>query len=54
MWNKCFNSLPRAGDIVRAKSASGMEQLLYYNNNLWWLADGSMYVYYEVVEWRYI
>ena len=28
-------------------------QVLTKRNNLWWVSDGSMYVYYTPTHWRY-
>lgn len=51
-WISTKKSLPRDGDIVQAMDSSGNVQLLYKKGNLWWLADGSMYVYYVPTFWK--
>ena len=57
-WTSVNNMLPPDDLIVETKvvDASGERnvQKLKREGNLWWLADGSMYVYYTPTHWRYI
>ena len=43
---------PPDGVVVETVSASGTVQRLKQRGRLWFVPDGSMYVYYEVVGWR--
>jgi len=54
MWNYTSSQLPNEGVVVLTVSDSGMEQKLKRQGNLWYFADGSMYVYYTPVKWKYI
>ena len=40
------------GVVVETKAPSGNVQPLKRRGNLWFLPDGSMYVYYTPVAWR--
>lgn len=57
-WNKVrmTTGVPADGEIVETKidDEAGVrnEQLLKRQGNLWFLADGSMYVYYRPTHWR--
>ena len=55
-WIKCAQSLPRVGAVVDTKidDANGVrnEQQLKRSGTLWFLPDGSMYVYYAPTHWR--
>jgi hypothetical protein len=52
----CNKVLPPNGVIVETKidDADGTrnEQLLMRSDNLWFVPDGSMYVYYAPTHWR--
>lgn len=49
------NTAPQ-GEVVMTKinNEGGVrnEQPLYRSGNLWWISDGSMYVYYAPTHWR--
>ena len=53
-WIKCENRLPLDNIVVETKSPGGIIQKLKRSGNLWFLSDGSMYVYYTPIEWRNI
>lgn len=54
-WNKTSEVLPPENKIVLTKIDDGKgcrnETLLYRQGNLWFLADGDMYVYYTPTHW---
>lgn len=54
-WIATAEKLPPKGKVVNTKidDERGVrnEQKLYFSNNLWWFADGSMYVYYTPTHW---
>ena len=56
-WYRTSNVLPEDGEIVDTKIDDGREcrneQCLKYSHNLWWIPDGSMYVYYNPTHWKY-
>lgn len=54
MWNHTSSQLPNEGVVVSTVSEGGMEQELKRQGNLWFYPDGSMYVYYTPVKWKYI
>lgn len=55
-WTRCAAVLPPDGAVVLTKidDAKGRrnEQKLKRQGNLWFFADGSMYVYYTPTHWR--
>lgn len=55
-WNKCSEVLPKDGVVVMTKiDGDGNprnEQPLKLSGRLWFLPDGSMYVYYTPTHWR--
>ena len=51
-WNLTASALPPVGVKVRTMSEGGIEQTMIYDNNLWWLPDKSMYVYYTPQFWK--
>lgn len=55
-WISIYNRLPNEGEIVETKiSDSDGERnfgKLRRQNNLWFLPDMSMYVYYTPTHWR--
>lgn len=57
-WIKTTEELPPENLIVETKiddeKGCRSQQKLYRYKNLWFLADGSMYVYYMPTHWRYI
>lgn len=56
MWNKVSEKLPPEGLVVDTKihDEKGVrnETQLYRKGNLWFLRDGSMYVYYTPTHWK--
>lgn len=56
-WIKCIDQLPEENVVVETKIDDGEQARnfarLYRNGKLWFLEDGSMYVYYEPTHWRY-
>ena len=54
-WIAVSERLPPDGQVVLTKidDTSGIrnEQPLKFSRNLWWLADGVMYVYYQPTHW---
>lgn len=48
------DNLPEEDVIVDTISADGIEQQLKRLGRLWFLPDGSSYVYYEVKFWRHV
>lgn len=57
MWKKIKDVLPPEGEIVntRIDDENGIrnEQKLKRQGNLWFLPDGSMYVYYTPTDWKW-
>ena len=55
-WIECKNELPPEKEIVETKIDDGRfrrnEQELFLRDGLWYLPDGSMYVYYTPTHWR--
>ena len=55
-WVSVRDQLPAEGDVVETKihDAGGCrnEQPLKRRGRLWFVADGSMYVYYTPTHWR--
>jgi hypothetical protein len=49
-WISCADLLPPEGEVVEVKNNGGAR--LRRRGNLWFLADGSMYVYYTPEYWR--
>lgn len=58
MWYKVLDKLPPNGVVVETKiddeNGCRNKGQLYRNHNLWFLPDGSMYIYYVPTHWRYI
>lgn len=56
MWHKTSVSLPPEGLIVETKiddkRGCRNQQCLKRSGSLWFLPDGSMYVYYTPTHWR--
>lgn len=56
-WIATSEQLPPENQIVDTKveDEKGLrnEQQLIFSNNLWWLPDKSMYVYYTPTHWKY-
>lgn len=50
-WHRVSEVPPPEGVPVRTLTDTGMESVLKRNGNLWWLPDGSMYVYFRPVFW---
>lgn len=53
-WNSVENILPKENEIVITMSEKGLEQELKRVGKLWFLPDGSMYVYYTPKFWKEI
>ncbi len=57
MFTKVENLLPPENVVVITKiideHGERNEERLMRKGNLWWMADGSMYVYYTPTHWRY-
>lgn len=53
-WTQTESALPPEGVLVDAITPSGNPSTLRRKGNLWWLPDGSMYVYFTPVWWREI
>lgn len=51
-WNRPEDVLPPEGLVVDAIAPSGNQQPLRRKGRLWFLPDGSMYVYYTPQFWR--
>ena len=55
-WIKCSMQLPAEGVVVETRifdwKGARNEGRLKRQGRLWFLPDGSMYVYYEPTEWR--
>jgi len=55
-WVRVTDQLPRKGVIVMTKIDDGNgvrnEQELKFNNPLWFVPDGSIYVYYSPTHWK--
>ena len=51
-WNRADTELPPEGEKVTVITASGDERELVFQDNLWWLPDLSMYVYFQPVFWK--
>jgi hypothetical protein len=56
IWISCEEAMPKDGLTVLTKveDERGLRniQKLKLNGRLWWLADGSMYVYYRPTHWQ--
>lgn len=56
-WKQTNIEKPTEDVIVHTKidDAKGVrnEQMLIYSQNLWWLRDKSMYMYYTPTHWKY-
>jgi hypothetical protein len=53
-WHEVSVTLPSERRVVDTMSRSGVQQPLRRIGNLWYLPDESLYVYYEVIFWRYL
>ena len=57
-WWKVSDKLPPQKEIVKTKveDENGKRNIanLYLEGNLWWMEDGSMYVYYTPTHWSQI
>lgn len=55
-WIKTTDLLPQDGVVVKTKieDENGVrnEQNLQKKGNLWWTADGAMYIYYSPTHWK--
>ena len=50
-WYHTVNELPTEKKIVRTMDSGGYVQELYRDGNLWFVPDGSTYVYYTPTMW---
>lgn len=50
-FTSTLEELPPEGEVVDTISPGGMQQRLKRSRRLWFLPDGSMYVYYTPVAW---
>lgn len=57
-WKRTIDILPPEHQVVETKIDDGVfirnQQPLYRQKNLWYVPDGSMYVYYKPTHWREI
>lgn len=53
-WIKTEDRLPAEKIVVDTISPDGNQQRLFRYKNLWFLEDGSMYVYYTPTHWKII
>jgi hypothetical protein len=51
-WISCEDELPPDGEIVETRSPGGIVQALKRDGGLWFVPDGTIYVYYTPVAWR--
>lgn len=54
IWFRTAFVVPEEGEVVEAKDSGGHVHKLQRLKNLWFIPDGSMYVYFTPAEWRYI
>ena len=53
-YKRTEDEVPNEGVVVETVSPGGMVSKLKRNGNLWFFADGSMYVYYTPLFWRHL
>lgn len=57
-WIKMLDRLPPAETVVETKIDDGKGrrnvQKLFRKGRLWFIPDGSMYVYYTPTHWRFV
>jgi hypothetical protein len=51
-WTPTARELPPPGVVVETKDSAGRVQDLKLVGRLWFVPDGSMYVYFEPAFWR--
>ena len=51
-WTRVEQSLPPENALVDTISPGGIQQTLRRRGNLWFVPDGSMYIYYTPMMWR--
>lgn len=51
-WHAVTDLLPPVGQVVECATPGGDFRPLKFSSNLWWLPDGSMYVYFTPTHWR--
>jgi hypothetical protein len=51
-WHKPQDMLPPENEVVETLNSHGQMTPLKRQGNLWFFADGSMYVYYVPTFWR--
>lgn len=52
IWTKTSDELPPEGEVVRTLGEHGTEQDLKRSGAMWFVPDGSMYVYYSPIMWH--
>ena len=56
MWKKVTDVSPPLNTIIDTKVDDQLgtrnEQSLKFDGKLWWMSDGSMYVYYTPTHWK--
>ena len=50
-WISITERMPESGRVVTVLTPGGDVRPLKYGDNLWWLPDGSMYVYFTPTHW---
>lgn len=53
-WHTPRELLPEDGEVIETCDSGGNIRKLLYQKRMWWLPDGSMYVYYSPTKWRRI
>jgi hypothetical protein len=51
-WNRTDLSVPEEGVVVNTLTRNGEESTLMRQGALWFIPDGSMYVYYTPMFWK--
>lgn len=51
-WTPTTRALPTTDTPVETITPGGDQRTLRYHSGLWWLPDGSMYVYFTPTHWR--
>lgn len=52
MWHRVGEKAAPQGEIVLALTPGGDVRELRFQDNLWWLPDMSMYVYFTPTHWK--
>lgn len=51
-WRVITDAAPPSGDVVEVLTPGGDERPLKRSGRMWFLPDGSMYVYFTPTAWR--